>query len=419
MNRILFFLNCGCIFLLASFAYAQEQVKPATLKDSVVLAVKNHPKIKAMMHNRDAMRGNKAAALGRFFPSLDLRSSFGTLQQSDPLTRTSKKDDDFNTYIDTSLSLRLNLFAGFGDVNTYKGAKRRLSSAEYRLHDNVESIALDAIRAHYDVVRERRLLELARKNIEDHKILLGAIAERVQGGATDRADETQANSRLSRAETTLISYQGKLRNAEADYIWATGVAPRQLLQPVYHEDFLLGDLEVILEDCETNNPKILAAMEDVDAVASSHYRSDVKHSGEYVRDHRGALEASWNLFNGMTDVRVTQVAKAREEEGYALFEKTALDVNRDVVAAWFDYQTAVKEVENYKRTLDFSRETNEMYMVQFNVGQRSLLDMLDSLNEVFNNSVLLETARMNRSYSLYKLLALQGRLVRALEVSYQ
>ena len=75
MNRILFFLNCGCIFLLASFAYAQEQVKPATLKDSVVLAVKNHPKIKAMMHNRDAMRGNKAAALGRFFPSLDLRSS--------------------------------------------------------------------------------------------------------------------------------------------------------------------------------------------------------------------------------------------------------------------------------------------------------------------------------------------------------
>ena len=119
-----------------------------------MLAVKNHPKIKAMMHNRDAMRGNKAAALGRFFPSLDLRSSFGTLQQSDPLTRTSKKDDDFNTYIDTSLSLRLNLFAGFGDVNTYKGAKRRLSSAEYRLHDNVESIALDAIRAHYDVVQE-------------------------------------------------------------------------------------------------------------------------------------------------------------------------------------------------------------------------------------------------------------------------
>ena len=113
------------------------------------------------------------------------------------------------------------------------------------------------------------------------------------------------------------------------------------------------------------------------------------------------------------------MAKACEEEGYALFEKTALDVNRDVVAAWFDYQTAVKEVENYKRTLDFSRETNEMYMVQFNVGQRSLLDMLDSLNEVFNNSVLLETARMNRSYSLYKLLALQGRLVRALEISYQ
>ncbi len=439
MNRILFFFYCACICVLTSSLvcaqeelvsavdYAQEEAAPAeytqnasgavTLKDSAVLAVKSNPKIKAMIHNRDAMEGNKAAALGRFFPSLDLRSAIGIRKDSTAASRLSG-DDDFDGYVDTTLSLRLNLFAGFGDVSAYDSAKVRLSSAEYRLHDNVESIALDAIRAHYDVVRERRLLALAQKNIEDHKMLLGAIVERVQGGASDRADETQANSRLARAETTLISYQGKLRQAESDYIWATGVAPGVLETPVYHEEFLLGDLTAILEDSEANNPKILAAKEDakalgyevcvaqakyyprLDAVASTRYSDSLDDSGDYSYDHRGALEMTWNLFNGLSDVNNVKVAESRKKESYAFFDKAALDINRAVVAAWFDYQTAIKEVENYKRTLAFSKETN-------------------SLNEVFQNSVLLETALMNRSYSLYKLLALEGRLVKALEITYK
>ncbi len=44
-----------------------------TLKDSVVAAVKQHPKIKAMLHNRDAVSKAQLSALGRFFPSLDLQ----------------------------------------------------------------------------------------------------------------------------------------------------------------------------------------------------------------------------------------------------------------------------------------------------------------------------------------------------------
>jgi len=57
-----------------------------------------------------------------------------------------------------------------------------------------------------------------------------------------------------------------------------------------------------------------------------------------------------------------------------------------------------------------------MYLMQFNVGQRSLLDVLDSISEVFTNNVLLETAQSNRNFSVYKILTLQGDLIKSLEI---
>ena len=87
------------------------------------------------------------------------------------------------------------------------------------------------------------------------------------------------------------------------------------------------------------------------------------------------------------------------------------------MTAWSDYQTEVKAVEKHREALRYSEESRDMYLLQFNVGQRSLLDVLDSINENFSNSVLLETSLANRTFSLYKFLALQGELVHRLDVA--
>jgi hypothetical protein len=58
-----------------------------------------------------------------------------------------------------------------------------------------------------------------------------------------------------------------------------------------------------------------------------------------------------------------------------------------------------------------------MYWEQFNIGQRSLLDVLNSENEIFTNSMQLVTAQMNEIGSTYRLLALGGRLLESLNIS--
>ena len=55
--------------------------------------------------------------------------------------------------------------------------------------------------------------------------------------------------------------------------------------------------------------------------------------------------------------------------------------------------------------------TRDAYLQQFNVGQRSLLDVLDSENELYSFSIQLVTSKLNETAAQYKLKALGGELI--------
>ncbi|WP_243544989.1 TolC family outer membrane protein [Pseudodesulfovibrio tunisiensis] len=405
-----------------------------SLKETVALAVKSHPKVKAMLHNREAMSRTLSASLGRFFPSLDLSSSYGLQQYDSQDTRLAGRDQDSKAASDSTLTLTQNVFDGMERLSRYDMDKARLDSAEGRLFDNVETIGLDAVRAHIDVHRERMLAHLAVENVASHKDILSSIAERVAAGAGSRADEMQARGRLARAETTLITYEGNLRTVEANYLRMTGHTPGVLAVPGFAPEFMPASLEEVMERTLADNPKlrvykaeVAAASEsrdmvdarmypDVDIKLSSRYTDNLDSSRTYLQDNRAMLALSWNLFSGGSDYNDSKAAEARIDEAQANLQDTTDDLVRQVSSAWSEYVTAAGQVAKHTEALQYSRESRDMYMLQFNVGQRSLLDVLDAVNEVFSNAVLLESARNNQIFTLYKLRTLEGKLVATLEL---
>jgi adhesin transport system outer membrane protein len=58
-------------------------------------------------------------------------------------------------------------------------------------------------------------------------------------------------------------------------------------------------------------------------------------------------------------------------------------------------------------------QTRDAYLQQFNIGQRSLLDVLDSENELYSSSLQLVTSRLNEIGAMYRLKALGGELIAA------
>ncbi|WP_272699563.1 TolC family outer membrane protein [Desulfovibrio sp. Fe33] len=406
-----------------------------SLKDSVVTAVKQHPQIKSLLNNKDAVAKAKLSALGRFFPSLDLTGEYGTQQYSSAATRSVDTDEHWRNATEFQATLTQPIFDGFDRWHDYKREGARLTSAEGRLVDNVETVGLDAVRAHVDVVRLRKLINLAEDNIAAHQHLLDSISERVQGGAGNRADEMQAKGRVARAETTLVTYTGELRSAEAEYIRTVGTAPTSLAKPEYLPNYIPAKADQILEIALENNPKIAVYKAEievaeqtkgqlestmyptVDAYLSSRHTDNLDGVDSWVQDNKAMLRARWNIFNGTSDYNDIRTATARVREAQNNLQDTTDDVIRQVASTWADYQSSLNQIEKYQEALQYSLESLDLYLMQFNVGQRSLLDLLDATNEVFTNRVQLETATMNRDFTVYKFLALEGQLMKTLEIA--
>src|SRR4029079_15578320 len=124
----------------------------------------------------------------------------------------------------------------------------------------------------------------------------------------------------------------------------------------------------------------------------------------------------WKIFDGFANTANVREQKARAEEVHArLFERTRQgeDANRQAWSRLTNQSRLVTELETQGRVAD---DLLLSYREQFNVGRRSLLDVLDAQNTRYNVQAQAETARLAKLYAQYRVLAAANRLVEALGV---
>ena len=95
----------------------------------------------------------------------------------------------------------------------------------------------------------------------------------------------------------------------------------------------------------------------------------------------------------------------------------ARQAEADARSAWVRKQSQHKLVGELEQQSKVSDDLILSYREQFNVGRRSLLDVLDAQNTRYNVQVQLETARFAELYAQYRLLASTNRLLAALGVA--
>ncbi|UUZ55188.1 TolC family protein [Massilia sp. H-1] len=102
------------------------------------------------------------------------------------------------------------------------------------------------------------------------------------------------------------------------------------------------------------------------------------------------IQMSWNLFNGMSDVsRVRQQADlinvARDQR-----DKACRDVRQTLLIAYNDTVKLTEQLSYLDQHQLSIEKARDAYRKQFDIGQRSLLDLLDSENELFQSKRVCE-----------------------------
>jgi len=133
-------------------------------------------------------------------------------------------------------------------------------------------------------------------------------------------------------------------------------------------------------------------------------------------DHASVmLRGRYNLTGGKDMARreetVFQIEEARE-----IRDRTRRQVIESMQLSWNAYETALAQLEYFKIHAEASKAALLAYRKQFNLGQRTLIDLLDQENEVFQARINLVNGQNEVKFSTYRILAGTGKLLWALEV---
>ena len=402
-----------------------------SVKDTVLSTLYYTPDIKSFQEYRQAAEHDVSRARSGWLPRIDGRAGYGTEQWNNSTTRAragKQNDHDFYSRGEASLVLQQTIWDGLATYSRYRIGVTRLDSATSRLLDNSEAAVLDGLLSHLEVYRQRRLVALSEQNVQNHKDILASQEERQRLGASSVADVTQTRGRLARAQASLVETRSALEVSMAEYKRLTGKDAGELEAPYLPEN-PYPSLETVLSDSQTKNPKVKALQFDVETAKAQikldqsafhpqvyleigpSYTWQAQSSETYEWGTGVMLRASWNLFNGFYDYYNVLGNTARMRQAREQLNSQSNNLAQESAATWSSLISAQEQSKFFEVAVDNSTATRDAYLQQFNVGQRSLLDVLDSENELYNFSLQLVTSRLNEVAAQYKLKALGGELI--------
>ena len=418
-----------CIFSFNIYA--------GSLREEVRFALKTNPRLLATESMRLATEQQVSAAKAGYLPTVDVSAAYGREASKSPTTIVLKPDDYTNLgRRESSVRINQNIFRGFFDENNILRSRHRLRSSAYQVQQEVQNIGLEAVEKYLEVLRISIVERLAQRNLDVHERIFTMIKKRSDKGLSRKADLEQARGRTSSAKARLFAEQGRLKDARTEYIQVVGRDPVALTAPPpLPQGALPSSEEIAVELAEKRNPALKAARAEVDAAVSRYktaksvnypnfdfeLSAKANYNVDGVRgndkDYAALLRMNFNLFNGGGDkARIRETAHLLQQS-YEIRNRTHRQVVEDMRLAWNALLTAQLRIDDLKSHKDSAWETVLAYRKQFQLGQRTLLDLLDAENEWFLSSVAYTNDKFNEFFAQYRILHSMGYLVQALRIA--
>lgn len=414
---------------------ASQPVQAESLNEAVQTTVVSHPKVGVVANDRRAIDEELNQAFGLFRPQVDLRADSGAAWSNRWGPSNLQDDGDVLPNMSAQLTLQQMLFDGYNASAEVERQENRVRSAAQRVRETSEFTGLDAVEAYLNVLRSRQLLELADRNVTEHRSRQADIERRERGGAGNMADVRQAESRVAQAEATRAQVEGDLRDAESRYNSVVGHFPTDLTRPQVPMAYMPVDVQKAVDAALQDSPTVhvrtadvaVADAEKIQTEATFYPQVSLEGSASRQKDLGGlrttkdeigaGLVLRWNLYRGGADVARSEEYAFRRAEAQNQLEDSRREVEQRIRSAWAARDAARTRAEHFAKQVTANEEVLNAYGKQFEAGERTLLDVLDAQNELFLSRTNMITAYYTALFGDYQVLAERGALLASLDVT--
>lgn len=403
------------------------------LKTTVSEILSTNPIILERLKNYNATKEDITSAQSGYYPKVDLNLGFG-IEQTDRTdingnTQALPDDGDFSVY-QNSLKYTQNLFNGFSTTYQVKEQEYRTASSAYSYIEKVNNTSFEMVNQYLQVMRNQELLETAKENVTINQEIFTKVKKLYDSGLTTLSEVNKIESSLSLAKSNLVVQQNTILDVSYNFQRVLGryMDPASMSKPTLNIT-LPATQEKAAQFAMQNNPSLLVSEYNVKLAQATNREKksnfypkiDIEVSqsmnknlsaiaGEDNR-FRAMAYLSYNIFNGFSDSSALQKSISQVHQEV----ETKNNLRRQVIEGLNLSWTANKKLEEQLVYLEeykkFSLKTLTLYAKEYDLGRRSLLDLLSSQNDFIASKAQIINTEYSLLFAKYRILDAMGTLV--------
>ena len=416
------------LLALASCAAMAQTSSPVT--QSVQKAIEGNPEVAAKFNAFRASNDEIDVASGNWKPHLDASANAG--RRTYDVTQGAPSNPRFYEG-GARLELTQLLWDGLATHNEVERLSHAKLERYFDFLDATEQFGMEAAKAYYDVVRYRKLVALAEDNYVQHKYSFDQVQSRVNAGVGRGVDLEQVVARVALAESNLVTERANLHDVTERYVRIVGsVPPAENVSAVSMVRQLPDSEQEAMQIAALQSPSVAGAIENLRSARSAvagrkgafqpkveaHVRGATGHNldGLLYERHDATAEVAltWNLFNGGTDSARERQYASLLNQAENLRDKACVDARQTVSIAFNDVRKLNEQLGYLDRNVVSIQKARDAYRQQFDIGQRSLLDLLNSENELYTAKRSYVMAEEDLATAIVRTYAGMGTLVASL-----
>lgn len=405
------------------------QTASTSVQDTVRRALAYSPQVQQAQEGRVQASHEVRRAQAGYYPTIGIWAGAGATQSDDTSTRATNEQTKIVGTGTTGAKFSQSLWQGGSTAALVRSREATLESQTHMLTDSATLTVFNAVASHTDVIRRRLLLQLSKKNVEEHKNILKLLYMRYDQGIASEGEVDQVRGRLSRAEATELGHKMGLMAALANYERLTGQPVPLLLAETTMPTLVYTQLDEVRDDSVRYNPRLQAELSNIrSALGEQDYvrgnfspRVSIDGGPTYTDwgrkgdNHQwtwnAMLNINWDIYSGGADVAAYRSAAAKTRQLRKSLHSYMDLLDEEIRVTWSRAFELRDQSRHYVKAKEASARSRNNFFEQFLAGQRGLLDVLDAESEFFYASVEECISSTDSILGFYRLLALSGRLL--------
>ncbi|MGF1735100.1 TolC family outer membrane protein [Photobacterium satsumensis] len=400
-----------------------------SLEQAVADTLATNPEIKRAYNEFMSRNQSTRSSVGDYLPSIDLEASAGY----EDYDNTTNSTGDYEP-LDASISLRQLIWDGSITYHDIQRNKAEAEAQRYQLLADAQDKALRVTEIYLDTLEAQEVLALSQTNFTVHQRIFTDIKKRTDSGIGSTADLAQIEGRLARSRSNLIAAENNLQDKITEFYREVGSAPVNLEKPEVDQNYIPTSLESAISEAKDSNPVLFVANNDIDAAnyqykqakgdfyptfsieASQEWGEDLDGTPGHTDEFKAMLKMEYNLYNGGSDLAESRRAAYQLSQSKDVRDRAYRLLEESTRLAWSGMELALNQILYLQQHVDASARTVIAYEKQFRIGKRTLLDVLNTENELFEARKAYLDAHYAGILAKYRVLNSTGQLLEEMRI---